>query len=193
MPTLPQIIHQAEIYTKAQLSISTESPTDLWYTPSKKDIFYINSQDLFDSYKLFLLNFIITSDDRKKKVAGSFFFVDPRWQHTPPLDFTLNFLFAGEFKFNLLSKTHGKIYWQFFKQNDIDLWRLITSRISQKKRFYLPFSKFLLTPLGVTPPILTVRESPTSYALDLTSFTQKLCYSNGFLTHRQIFLSWVTR
>jgi hypothetical protein len=71
------------------------------------------------------------------------------------------------------------------------------SRIIQNRIFIPPFSNFILSPLGITPPLINLKNAsltplnadPTSHKLIKGGHkicTQKLCNSSGFLTRPEI-------
>ena len=161
MPHIPQILTQANILIKAQLSIKKGVACTLWmpFTLSWKKLEEVN---WLRPYEVFVLSFLATSERKKKEIAISFFFVDSRWQLTLPIDTLINNSLSRPLNPNILASSLSltnlgtpdqKLFWIFTKQNDIDIQRLIVARMISNKSFYLPYSDLVLTPLGITPPL----------------------------------------
>lgn len=171
MPRLRQSLFWLYIHSNAKLSISSKTSANLWHSPSpeeKKKLFQTN---WYDFHQIYTLTFMVESLEQsqpKFPLIISYFFLTPRWYLVPEFDSTLNSLWNAS-----RSSSTPTIYtdindrslpasWFLVKQNDPDLLRLIISRFLEDKIFIPPFTKFILIPLGVTPPLI----NPHNYTLN---------------------------
>lgn len=201
MPHIPQILTQANIFLKAQLSIKKNVPCALWGPVKEADKPLLRETNWLSPYAVPTLTFLVGHG--RRHILGSFFFVDSRWQLTFPIDAHIKTLLNTSPALNLYASGDSlkdptllpgkKIFWSFIKQNDFDIQRLICSSLILDQPFLLPYSDISLKPLGITYPISSFPSN--SFNIDPTSrinfksghnFTQKLCHSDELLIHRQI-------
>ena len=204
MPSLSQSLFWAYLHVEAKTTTLTNTPAQIWHYPSKKEIEKIISLNWYDFHQMYTITFIVDSSEERPlpyPIIASFFFLNPKWVLVDDLQQTLNKCWIK----SRLAKSPSLICevqevvtpssWFLLKQNDPDLLRLIIASIIQNKLFMPPFSDYVFTPLGVTPPIIKPKSAEhTKLNLDLTSSdhikgghkdTQKLCNSNGFLTRQK--------
>jgi hypothetical protein len=204
MPYVTQSLLFFIINLKAKHSLITSTPQTLWTPLASSQKVPLILNDWLDPHKVITLRFKVTEKSQSSpinEVVYSFYFVDPRWQLTTPLELEINTYIKSISKNSIAPTllTHIpskeapiKIWWKFKKHNDPDTLNLIVNRIVSNLPFSLPYSSYILSPLGITFPITSLppklREGPS---LDPTSnslinkghlFTQKLCHSIGFLT-----------
>jgi hypothetical protein len=205
MPSLSQSLFWIYFHVEAKNSTLTNTPTQIWHYPSKKEIEKIINLNWYDFHQMYTITFIVDLAEEKPlpfPIIASFFFLDPKWVLVDDLQQTLNKCWRK----SKLAKAPSLICevqetvtpssWFLLKQNDPDLLRLMVASIIQNKLFMPPFSNYVFTPLGVTPPIVKPKSAEcTKLNLDPTSShhikgghnsAQKLCNSNGFLTRQKI-------
>lgn len=208
MPSISQSLFWSYIHIEAKISVLTNSSANLWHEPSLKEKEKLLSVNWYDFHQIYTLSFSVDSvegEDPKIPLIISFFFLNPRWFLVNEFDSTIkkcwDLSLSSSVKPSIVTSLNGSptsCLWFLLKQNDPDLLRLIVTRIIQNKIFIPPFTRFILTPLGITPPIIKpLKFSPTPLNIDPTSnsqikgghkFTQKLCNSSGFLTRPKILL-----
>ena len=205
MPSLRQSLFWVYFHVEAINSTLSNTPTQIWHYPSKEEIEKIINLNWYDFHQIYTITFIVDTLEEEAlpyPVITSFFFLNPKWFLVNDLQQTLNrcWIKSKSAKSpSLICEVRGALTpssWFLLKQNDPDLLRLIVASIIQNKIFIPPFSDYVFTPLGVTPPIIKPKSAEcTKLNLDLTSShhikgghktTQKLCNSNGFLTRQKI-------
>lgn len=175
MPYIAQILINSIIALKAKYSILTKEPQALWETPNQITKPHILLNDWLNPHTIFPLSFYINEntlipiDKNKFPFICSFFYVDPRYQLTPPIELSL----SSHIKLNSLSSNPPNlltpkrtityletpknesyfVYWKFIKQNDIDIQRLIVESMLTKTPFFIPHSNIILFPLGISTPL----------------------------------------
>lgn len=192
MPYISQSLLYFHITLTAKLSLMLNEPKILWQPTDNDSLDNLMKIDWFNPHQITALSFLVISpslDSEKQKFITSFYFVDPRWQLTTPIDICLNqqinLLKQNKWAPNLLtyiSDTNSKysiryfnnikdkVNWQFLKQNNIDIQRIIIFRMVEQKIFILPYSSISLKPLGITLPITSPKSSfKTNSILDPTA------------------------
>lgn len=207
MPSLSQSLFWAYMHSEAKLSCLTKSPSNLWHKPSSFEKENILRANWYDFHQIFTLTFQLNSIDEEElpmPLILSFFFLNPRWFLVNEFDFTIKVCWEKASSLNKPSIFFSDgpsvvpAYWFLLKQNDPDLLRLIVSSFIEDKIFIPPFTRFILSPIGITPPVIKPAFlSPSPLNIDPTSnkfvkkghkLTQKLCNSSGFLTRPEIIL-----
>lgn len=207
MPSLRQSLFWIYIHSEAKLSSLTKSPTSLWHKPTHLEKQSLLRLNWYDFHQIFTLTFQVNSIEKEEPALPlilSFFFLNPRWYLINEFDSSITAYWEKSFSLNkpsiffLNQEVPSPASWFLLKQNDPDLLRLIISSIIEDKMFIPPFTSFILTPLGVTPPVIKpfhpsvnpLNIDPTSYKFIKKGhkLTQKLCNSSGFLTRPKIIL-----
>ena len=180
MPRLSQSLFWIIIHSKAKLSVHAQQPTDLWKPPSEADKAMLLTTNWYDFHQIYALTFkadpVAPSSDPELPLYLSFFFLSPRWFLVPNFDQSIKSCWEMSKSLStplIYTPTNSPAAWFLLKQNDPDLLRLIVSRIVEDKIFIPPFSKFILTPEGLTPPLIKpahftakrLNVDPTSKAL----------------------------
>lgn len=196
MPSLRQILFWIYIHSEAKLSISLNSPCHLWHKPSLREINNMLTLNWYDFHQIYTLTFLVDSIEEKKKkfpLVLSFFFLNPRWYLVNEFDAQIKKCWEKALEVKTpsilinLDNTPTAISWHLLKQNDPDLLRLIIRSINQNKIFIPPFTNLILTPLGVTPPIVKPAHfTPKRLNLDPTSSSK---IKGG---HNALFRSYAT-
>lgn len=205
MPSLSQSLFWIYIHTEANLSVLSGKPINIWSPPNKTEIQNILKANWYDFHQIYTLTFLVNpvEEDNEPKfpLILSFFFLTPQWYLVTEFDTIIKSCWEKALlqkKPSIVSNLNNAptaSSWFLLKQNDPDLLRLILSRVIQNKIFIPPFTRFILTPLGVTPPIIKPNFfTPSPLNLDPTSSSkvkkghiiQKLCNSSGFLTRLKI-------
>lgn len=172
MPSTAQMLFIILMHAKAKVSTITNTPANLWHPPSEIEKTYLYERDPFDFHQSYSITFEVQTQVPSPTpipLTITAYFVNPQWNLVHPFDITLIKLWQHTKK----TKTPSIIYkadstqeliprsWFLLKQNDIDLQRLIISRIIQNTPFILPFTDFLIIPLGLTPPQTPLHSYPT--------------------------------
>jgi len=208
MPSINQSLFWAYFQVEAKLSVITNTPTLIWHYPTAEEKKKMACLNWYDFNQIYTMTFIVNQLKEKPlpfPIILSFFFLNPKYFLVNDLELTLKKCWKKSDNAkspSLICQVENRVTpssWFLLKQNDPDLLRLIVVSITQDKLFIPPFTDFIFTPLGVTPPIIKPKLiEHKNLNLDLTSFkhikgghnlTQKLCNSNGFLTRLEIFIS----
>lgn len=179
MPSLRQILFWIYIHSEAKLSIALNSPTYLWHQPSLTEKNRIMSLNWYDFHQIYTLTFLVNSVEEKETqfpLVLSFFFLNPQWFLVNEFDSQIKKCWEKALDSkspSIIINLNGSptaASWYLLKQNDPDLLRLIVRSIIQNEIFIPPFTDLILTPLGVTPPIIKpARFSANPLNLDPTS------------------------
>lgn len=170
MPYLSQAIIYLIMSLKAKRSIVSHTPQSIWINPKNLDIQRLPYNDWLNPHKIFTLTFLITRPPIRNKIFHivSFYYVDPRWQLTTPIEIELNKILTQnniDAPYNLITPPEAIYYinpdkkdinyikWQFVKQNDINIQYLIVERIMTNSPFFIPYSDIKIYPVGINPPI----------------------------------------
>lgn len=171
MPSLRQSLFWLLIHSEAKLSTFTNTPTNLWHLPSDQEKKTILRTNWYDFHQIFILTFKI--DPLKETQTPlplilSFYFLTPQWYLIPEFNLSINSCWEKSLSSrtpSIVTTIHSSpspAHWFLLKQNDPDLLRLITSSIIQNKIFIPPLTPFILTPLGVTPPLVNLKKRTLS-------------------------------
>lgn len=168
MPRLRQSLFWLYIHSEAKLSTLTLKPTSLWKLPSLEEKKKILILDWYDFHQIYTITFIVDSlkpSERQLPLILSFFFLTPRWFLVPEFDSSINSSWETSInssKPSIITSIEGSTTpasWFLLKQNDPDLLRLIIVSINENQIFIPPYSNFIFTPLGITPPIVSPKNA----------------------------------
>lgn len=179
MPSLSQSLFWAYIHSEVKLSYLSKSSIDLWHKPSSLEKKLILEANWYDFHQIFTLTFQVFSVEEEElpiPLLLSFFFLNPRWFLINEFDLSIKTCWEKASSSNKPTVFfEGKTpcvpaSWFLLKQNDPDLLRLIISSFVEDKIFIPPFTRFILSPVGVTPPIIKpVFSKPSPLNIDPTS------------------------
>lgn len=187
MPYLAQILLQSMMTLKAKRSILSKIPEQIWDLPNNLNLQLLHNNDWLNPHKIYTLTFIITRPYTDTEIfhAASFYYVDPRWQLTTPIEIELNKILAlreEDIQYNLISPAESLYYinpiisapcyinWQFLKQNDINMQYLIVESVLTNTPFFIPYSDIKIIPLGITSPMTSPNHKFKTYInIDPTS------------------------
>lgn len=183
MPYVTQSLLFLILSAKAKYSIVSNLPQSLWHTPDHHEKKSLIFNDWLNPHNVCALSFQVESKSLtpRNKLICSFYFVDPRWQLTTPLEIHINQLVSSasspESLNNLLTflpytSSPEFVVWKFIKQNDPSIQHLIVNSIISSSPFTPPYASFSLLPIGVTCPITNLPSSRKDiFSLDPTSKT----------------------
>lgn len=163
MPSLRQSLFWLYIHSEAKLSTLCLKPASLWHLPDKEEKKSIVNLDWYNFHQIYTITFKVDSlkpSQRELPLILSFFFLTPRWYLVPEFDSSINSCWETSISSNkpsiitIIDNTTAPASWFLLKQNDPDLLRLIITRINENQIFIPPYSGFIFTPLGVTPPVI---------------------------------------
>ncbi len=162
MPRITQSLNWLYINASAKFSISNNTPTTLWNTPTPADKINIKEANWYDINQAYILTFLINSHSSNNHYIPlyiSFYFLNPQHYVVPFLDTMLEDIWKKAKITNIpsmlisLPQNHkSPILWSIIKYNRPDLLRLINARMYRNKRFIIPRTNLRAYPAGVTPP-----------------------------------------